>query len=246
MKRAVLVAMLTAVLGAPAIGQPAPVKHSVVGVVTRESGEPIEQVEVWLVVQDTRAATVRSDETGHFLVAAEITGSARLMLRRLGFRSREVPLEFPRDTLKALLIMLEALPQELGAVSVEANGDELGGWLHDFNERRRANRFGRFMTRDEIKRANKPHASELLRTVPGTTLMAGRRIGNIVRFRGCQFPPLIWIDGVRVPLAEFDDVARPEDIAGLEVYSSAAGVPAQFTDRSNSSCGTIVIWTRHR
>jgi hypothetical protein len=58
--------------------------------------------------------------------------------------------------------------------------------------------------------------------------------------------PLIWLDGVRVPNAEFDEMSKPEDIAGLEVYTSAAGVPAQFMDRTNAGCGTIVIWTRHQ
>jgi len=221
-------------------------RHSVVGIVAQESGVPIAEAEVWFVVSETRVNVARTDETGHFLVAADVTGPSRLMIRHLGYRAREVPLVFPRDTLNALLIPLEVAPVELQPVDVEASADELGGWLHDFNERRKANAFGRFFTRNAIKRANKQLGSELLRTIPGVTLQAARRFGNVVRMRGCKFAPLIWLDGVRVPNAEFDEVAKPDDIAGLEVYTSVAGTPVQFMDRSNAGCGTIVIWTRHQ
>jgi hypothetical protein len=221
-------------------------RYSVVGVVAQESGVPIPEAEVWLVVADTRVSAARSGENGHFLVAADVNGPSRLMIRRLGYRARQVPLEFPRDTINALLIMLEATPQRLPSVDVAADGDEIGDWLRDFNERRKANRFGRFFTRDAIRKSGKQQASELLRTTPGVSLTAARRFGNVVRMRGCAFAPLIWLDGIRLPHTEFDEVAKPEDIAGLEVYTSTAGVPAEFTDRSNSGCGTIVIWTRHR
>jgi hypothetical protein len=213
--------------------------------VAQESGAPIEEAEVWLVVADTRVNTTRSDDKGHFLVTAAITGPSRLMIRRLGYRRREIPLEFPRDTVNALLIMLEATPALLPRVDVEAEGDEMAGWLREFNERRRTNRFGKYFTRETIKKSGKQQASEILRTTPGVTLSA-LRFGNAVRVRGCQMAPVIWLDGIRVPLAEFDEVSRAEDIAGLEVYLSGAGVPAAFMDRSNSDCGTIVIWTRHR
>ena len=64
--------------------------------------------------------------------------------------------------------------------------------------------------------------------------------------RGCRDAPMVWLDGARVPGAELDEVIRPDDIAGMEVYASTAGVPAQFLDRTNRGCGTILLWTRHK
>ncbi len=60
----------------------------------------------------------------------------------------------------------------------------------------------------------------------------------------------VYIDGVRVydsrhpELGLFDvNTLSPEHIAGIEVYSSAAQVPAKY-DRSGPGCGVLLIWTR--
>ena len=45
--------------------------------------------------------------------------------------------------------------------------------------------------------------------------------------------------------AELDDVTRGGDVAAIEVYSSTAGVPAQYTDRS-ATCGTMLVWLKDR
>jgi hypothetical protein len=96
------------------------------------------------------------------------------------------------------------------------------------------------------------HASEALRTVSGVMLRPAK-FGNLVRLRGCgvrgqsfeRGGPLVWLDGVRLPGAEIDEVTQGPDIAGIEVYNSFAGVPAQFFDRT-AVCGTILVWTKHR
>jgi hypothetical protein len=55
---------------------------------------------------------------------------------------------------------------------------------------------------------------------------------------------MVWIDGQRVPGAELDEVIQPVDIAAIEFYASNAGVPAQYTERENRLCGTIIVWSR--
>jgi len=67
-------------------------------------------------------------------------------------------------------------------------------------------------------------------------------IGNRVLLRGCR--PRIWVNGVRTVNAEVDEVAAPSEIDGLEIYPSIAGTPAQYMDRENRGCGTVIIWTR--
>jgi hypothetical protein len=57
---------------------------------------------------------------------------------------------------------------------------------------------------------------------------------------------MVWVDGMRAPGAELDDVARPGDIAGMEVYASNAGLPAEYQERNNRMCGAIMIWTKNQ
>ncbi len=84
--------------------------------------------------------------------------------------------------------------------------------------------------------------SQVVRTIPGVTLIPSR-FGSVVRLRGCK--PLLWLDGVRLPGAELDELIHPSEVAALEVYPSWAGIPAQYFDRS-ATCGTILLWTRSR
>jgi hypothetical protein len=60
----------------------------------------------------------------------------------------------------------------------------------------------------------------------------------------------VYIDGVIVfnsahPEAGLFDVntMRPESVEAIEVYSSAAQIPARF-NRSSGGCGVMLIWTR--
>ena len=43
--------------------------------------------------------------------------------------------------------------------------------------------------------------------------------------------------------SELDGLVKPEDIAGMEVYSAGSPKPMQF-DSGMSGCGAVVIWTR--
>ena len=39
------------------------------------------------------------------------------------------------------------------------------------------------------------------------------------------------------------EFVRPDDIAGVEIYSGSGGVPIQFSG-GFGNCGVIVFWTR--
>jgi hypothetical protein len=48
--------------------------------------------------------------------------------------------------------------------------------------------------------------------------------------------------GRRDPVS-IDELVRPGEIAAVEVYPSAASVPAEYTG-TTGRCGAVVIWTR--
>jgi hypothetical protein len=220
--------------------------QTVIGVVTDSAGTGLGGAEIRLVVSGSLASVTRTSADGQFSVTAEMIAPSQLQVRRLGFNPSETMLAFPRDLSRRLEIVLVAAPQRLAEVEVIDREAESSGLLQGFYDRKRTNAFGRFFTRDSIAAAKTQHVSEIFRKLPGIALMLTRSGGYRVRMRSCTLAPLVWIDGVRLPQAEIDDVASPDDIAGMEVYQSAAGVPAQFMDRSNGGCGTILIWTRTR
>ncbi|HLB08775.1 MAG TPA: hypothetical protein VK617_04550, partial [Gemmatimonadaceae bacterium] len=69
--------------------------------------------------------------------------------------------------------------------------------------------------------------------------MQSARSGNI----NC---PMQWyLDGSPYDNSDngIDQMLRPDDIAGIEVYKSASEVPVQYQGQ-NASCGTILVWTK--
>jgi hypothetical protein len=247
--RVALAVMVAAVLGAKsASGQEAIAAKrgfTIVGVVSDSGGTPLSDAEVRLIVAGAQMTLTRTTAEGRFSISSDTSGPSKLRVRRLGFHPVEVGLLFPRDSSRVLSVLLSAAPLRLSEVEVLEEA-EPGGWLREFHERRRTNSFGRYFTRETIQSSHGHHASEVLRTTPGVTLIGARRFGYVIRMRGCRYAPMVWIDGTRVPRAELDEVVRREDVAAMEVYPSLAGVPAQYMDRSNSGCGTIVVWTRHQ
>jgi hypothetical protein len=141
-----------------------------------------------------------------------------------------------------VFVTLDPMSAELNGMTVNDTLSDPDDRLRAFNERRANNDFAHFIDQDAIDQRRPQYISEMLRTIPGVSVSPSR-LGYTVKVRGCA--PLVWVDGVRIPGAQLDELARPANIAGVEIYSSFAGVPAQYFDRS-ATCGTILVWTRSR
>jgi TonB family protein len=145
----------------------------------------------------------------------------------------------------------------LAAVVVRASGRRFVGRLAGFEERRERG-LGRFITRADIERLRPAHTSDILRTVPGVTVLTrdnttgqgpvrpdrravlqGREPAPTVfdlttrariRLRGASCAPQFYLDGAR--LAEFPEVDVdafiPASIGGIEIYAGGAAIPPQF------------------
>jgi hypothetical protein len=216
---------------------------TITGTIADSIGRPLVGTEVHLLVQDTAVSVTRTDDDGRFVVTGHVQGRSWLHVRRLGFQSRDVELFFPRDSARSLFIRLDAAAQEMEVTEVRDSAGG-GGWLREFDERRQTNSHGTYFTREAILRRKPQFLSELLRTVPGVAVMQSRTGGFRLRMRGCRYAPMVWIDGTRMVGLELDEIARVDDVGALEVYPTSAGVPAQYLDRANVGCGTILVWTR--
>jgi hypothetical protein len=215
--------------------------YAVKGIVTDTAGEPIRGAEVLLSVAGEVAQIVRSRADGRFEFGGLTADPVSVRVRRLGYRTPRAPVRLRPDTAPSLTFILHMMPADIDGVVVDGSTDDSNGRLNEFYEHKRQGRFGYFLERTEIERRSPVHISELLRSLRGVHLAPTGAVGNTVRMRGCR--PMVWLNGLRVPDAEVDEVAQPGDVEALEVYVSMTGMPARLVDLVGK-CGAVVIWTR--
>jgi Carboxypeptidase regulatory-like domain len=226
-------------------------RYTLRGLVTDSARSPMADAEIGLNIAGELVTSVRTGVDGRFQFDDLLPVRAALRVRLAGYHSRTVAVDVGSDTIsKGIVVALKGMtPQEAARAAASPDslvvaaedGPEEDGRLRGFNERRGRHRFAYFYDHAQIRRQNVQFTSEVLRTVPGAVLRASGRLGNTVRVRGCR--PMLWVDGMRVPEAELDEIARPSDVAAIEVYPTLGAIPPQFADMA-SQCGSIVVWMR--
>ena len=53
----------------------------------------------------------------------------------------------------------------------------------------------------------------------------------------------LFVDGLRMP-ADYLNLARVDELAGVEVYKVPVEVPPEFSPGLRRSCGAVVMWSR--
>lgn len=214
------------------------------GTVADVEGHAVDDAEVQLLDGAAVTRRVRSDTLGKFIIADIPSARPTIRVRRVGYQPRTLDVHINEaDGHSSVVITLEDMVAELQVVRITDYIEDPDARLRDYMQRKLTNNFGHYIDGETIEDRRPTYLSEMLRSIPGVTLRPSRRYGNLVKVRGCS--PLVWIDGVRMPGAELDEVANPGDIAAMEIYNSFAGIPSQFFDRT-ATCGTIVLWTRSR
>lgn len=209
------------------------------GVVLDDARAPVPSAQVALTQDGRVVSSIRSESDGRFSFTNVAARPGSITVRRLGFQLQTIPLDiFAVTSGKPLEISLQSLASPVEPVIVDA----AGGRMAEFASHRQNSSFGHFFDQRDIQRIAPRFASELFRTVPGAQVSVGSGIGNRILLRGCR--PRIWVNGVRTVNTEVDEVAAPSEIDGIEIYPSMAGTPAQYMDRENRACGSVIIWTR--
>lgn len=168
-------------------------------------------------------------------------GTARLVVRRLGFRPETLSVAVPQADGGGVVVTLRRVAQPLAAVVVR---ERAAGPLPNGFERRRASGFGHYITRADIARRNPLRTTDLLRDIAGVTISAGGP-----RFRAAggsgACAPSYFFNGSPAATAIDLDAILPDNLESLEVYSGAATVPAALRSAlAPGGCGAIVVWTR--
>lgn len=222
------------------------------GTVRDEAARPVVDAEVVLMggngIEHGRTAT---DSAGVFRVPVQAAGGYALQVTRIGFAA------FLSDPVRVGTVETVTVEVRLGRAAIPLNPIRVTARHADpriaaFHERRLRGAGGRFLTRADIENGSQVRTTDMLRRVPGITIVpvvhrGSVRASNMISVRGatpsCQ--PALFIDGVRTPqhpLSTMDDILTPASLEGVEVYTAAAAAPVEFTGQS--SCGVILFWTR--
>ncbi|MEP6872496.1 MAG: carboxypeptidase regulatory-like domain-containing protein [Anaerolineaceae bacterium] len=218
------------------------VDHELAGIVTDVSSTPLPEVEVLIVKPAGAGRKVITAKDGHFAIAGVPEGQILVRFRRLGYEARDVEVNVTKDKRTSLNVMLKPVPAELDSMLIRSEEQNALREFYDHKSTRGS--FAKFYTAEDIRKRGAAYPTDMFRNVPGITLTASSYTGSTVRIRGCQ--PMLFIDGQRVANSEVDDVVSASDIAGLEFYTSMAGTPAQYMDRTTRACGSILVWTKNR
>lgn len=142
--------------------------------------------------------------------------------------------------------------------------------LRDFEERR-AFGIGHFITRAELEKSENRQTGDVLSKVPGARvaralsggtawIVTGRTPVSSSMVSGDSFDVLkgarpacyadVWVDNSQVytyrrgdPLFDVNTI-QPNQIEGIEVYTSAATIPTRYARGGAVQCGLVIIWTR--
>ncbi len=203
---------------------------------------------------------IGTSPAGRFRIDSVAAGQYLVIVRRAGYRPTSEILNIAAGDTVRVSYTLERAVEETGAahsldpVMVEAKRQS--AQMRDFEQRRKAG-LGLFITADELKARGSTATSDALMAVPamtvtpdqsngGALIAMSRREGGGITSLGepAYCPMLVLLNGVRLSL-EFDlrMLPPPTDIAGIEIYSGAASIPAQFAG-ADSKCGVMLVWTK--
>jgi hypothetical protein len=235
------VALATSVVPFLALGAQA---HSAInGQVRDSSGAPIRGA---LVTIARLQLETRTDTLGTFSFSRVPSGQASLLVRRMGYAPQTIEHLVSGNSIDSLSLTLTMQPLQLAPIVVSERDLRRKLYMDEFHRRRKSGQ-GHYITREEIESRHTSRLSDVVRNVPGLRLVRTRG-GFGVRFQSAasmriNCAPMIWLDGQRAPDMELDELTA-SDIEGIELYSGPSQTPMRFSQGAQSTCGTVVIWTR--
>ena len=195
-------------------------------------------------------ASATTDSAGTFLLSLPRAGTYALEVRHIGHQpglSRRFPLARGEEYEPVMYLTLGPA-QPMTPIRVTERPNRRSDFTRGFEERRTRG-FGEFLSRAQIERRGATTPIELLRGMAGVAFARGPTgldvpistrgatgLGN-----GCRME--VYIDGIALGAQPLEYAIRPSDMEAIEVYATAAEMPAQFK-HGNAGCGAILIWSR--
>ena len=197
----------------------------------------------------TALSSTKSDLRGRFTIEYTAETPVLLYASALSYRTYlDGPFRVvPGDTL-FLEFRLDPQPLSVDSIFVSVEAREQRLQMAGFYQRRRSAYGGAFLEYKDLEDIPALRASDYFMRIPGVSVVpdggGAGRVRVTVR-NGCS--PNLFVDGVKLVRSRrngvrTDEVVRPDQIVGIEVFRNSAQVPSQYDDM-DSRCGAILIWT---
>jgi hypothetical protein len=220
-------------------------------VVDAGSAHAIAQATIRLVSLDGKPiAEVVSTDSGHFEILAPRSGRYNVEADRIEYVTmRGGPIRLLTESTAEVEIRLSIRAVALEPIEVKVEARKPSLVRAGFYDRQRTG-LGTFIDEADIEARNARRTTDLFRAVAGVRVISDGRNEHVVLRGGigssfttpyCR--PQIYLDGIHVEPFDLGREISPYDLEGIEIYRSAAQVPAQYGG-ANSSCGVILLWTR--
>lgn len=216
----------------------------VVGHIVDDKGAPIAHADVQLEGSNVRGTT---SDSGTFALRDLPAGSQTIQVRKVGFAATDTALMLSSRSPVQLEWRVHPAPVTLNTVNVKAIRE--AALVKVGFEQRRKRGIGHYLTEDEVHNRGGMVLSDLMRTMPGLIVRQTRNGQVILQGRGTQIQNrgcvVYLLDRTPIadrPLGSIDDIVKPDDIIGLEVYQPAES-PADVVI-APPNCAVVVIWTR--
>lgn len=223
------------------------------------TGDPVAAATVSVVGQ---TEVVTTNRRGRFVLSGVPVGEHELSVRRIGYADLQHTVTVNRGITTDVQIDLVPDPLELQPIVASVMRPrrlEIKG----FYERRYWSELsgaGVFITAEDIDRRKPARLTHLLGEVPGVRascndlrgsrcLLYSSRLSDGFSTEGCQMSvylnnsPVIRQGSSSSYQDSVNDLVLPAEVAGIEIYSGASELPAEFTGY-DSQCGVVVIWTK--
>lgn len=219
----------------------------VTGRVINRNGAPVANARIGLM--GSSAATV-TRANGDFTLDSLPAGTQALVVRQLGYRPTEVPVELSSRSAARVTVRLGEFVPELSPVEVVSRRDE-GLQKVGYLDRKRSAAGGYFLSPEQIEKRHAMQFTDLMRQVPGLSVSSENGQATLTSRRssasgsgGCV---TVFVDGAQwqqLSPGDLDSFVRPEEVAAIEVYNGTT-IPAQFVT-PGETCSAVVVWTKTR
>ena len=241
-----LASLLCLFLLAPAMlaGQERDVPSAVFGrAIDQESRTGISGVRIAALDERGRERGVAlSDSIGLYRITLE-PGTYLLRAQRIGYQNTETrTFELDVHTHLETLLQMSVQPVSIEPLIIVGTRTMVGR-LVPYYERldRESLGRGRFITRAQIDSMAMPGITAHME-VYGVPMLSNRRGEKWPTGTGrCRMR--VFIDDVPAEGFVIDELVRPDNIEGVEIYRSAYEAPPRYSSRGNT-CGIVLIWTR--
>jgi hypothetical protein len=218
-----------------------------------QTGEPIEGAQVTDAMNKVSALTTK---TGTVTLIFLPDGGSLIRIQKIGYEPATVlAVISPADTVPLTVLLKVAVRALPAVVTTDSSPHYRSPALRAFEERRHSNVGGHFVSEAELRKHDNQKITYLARGFPGMVVQCSRvgvnscyakstRQGSKQALAGAGCPVDIYVDRVLYGDRDLEKL-NIDQFAGMEYYASGASMPAEF-NRTGSSCGAILLWTRER